>query len=156
MAKRLSKSGELLLKIAIIGQVDSGKKEIIKNVAEEYDQSALRTALISNAEIIRAEFILPEPLPDGPFVRVELYALSGSPLHQAANQLVMSNCDSLVFVVSCDPKKASACKSALVNLMQNGARVGLDWNEVELVLQYNKAEYFPNTSIEEVDSWLGV
>lgn len=156
MAKRLSKSGELLLKIAIVGQPDSGKKEIITNVAEKYNQSALRTISVSNAEIVLTEFILPEPLSDGPFVRVELYTVSGSPLHQAADQLVMSDCDALVFVVSCNPSKVSECKLTLANLMQNAAHVGLDWSEVILVLQYNKAEYFPMTKIDELDAWLGV
>lgn len=156
MAKRLSPSGELLLKIAIVGQPDSGKRDIITHVADNYDQSALRTISVSDAEIILAEFILPEPLSDGPFVRVELYAVSGNPLHQAADQLVLSDCDALVFVVNCDPEKILECKAALANLMRNAAHVGLSWGEVVLVLQYNKAQQHPATTIKDIDSWLGV
>jgi len=156
MAKRLSPSGELLLKIAIIGQPDSGKRDIITHVANSYDQSALRTISVSDAEIILAEFILPEPLSDGPFVRVELYAVSGSPLHQATDQLVMSGCDALVFVVGCDPEKTSECKAALRSLTQNAALTGLNLGEVVLVLQYNKADGYPMTTMNDMDSLLGV
>lgn len=156
MAKWLSKSGELSFKIAIIGQPGSGKKDIIRHVVERYDQSALRSATVSDAEVLRAEFIWPEPLPDGPFVRVELQGISGKPTHQAADQLVMSNCDALVFVVSCDPSQMSECKTALRELMSNAAVTGLNWNEVILVLQYNKADQYPITTPEALDSWLGV
>ena len=156
MAKWVSKSGELSLKIAIIGQPGSGKKEIIRSVVEQYNQSALRTVMVSDAEVISSEFILPEPLPDGPFVRVGLKAVSGNPTHQAADQLVLSQCDALVFVVSCDPSQVKECKATLSNLIQNAANIDLNWNEAILVVQYNKAEQYPSTTREDLDSWLGV
>ena len=156
MAKWVPKSGEVSIKIAIVGQPNSGKKNIVKHVAEQYDQSAIRSASVSDAEIVRAEFIWPEPVPDGPFIRVGLLALSGKPLHQAAEQLLLADCDALVFVVNCDPSKISECKSTLGNLMTNASRIGLDWGEAVLVLQYNNAEQHPNTSQEDLDAWLGV
>ena len=156
MAKWVPKSGEVSIKIAIVGQPNSGKKNIIEHVAEQYDQSALRSVSVSDAEIVRAEFIWPEPVPDGPFIRVGLLALSGKPLHQAAEQLLLADCDALVFVVNCDPSKISECKSTLGHLMSNASRIGLDWGETLLVLQYNNAERHPSTSPEDLDSWLGV
>ena len=156
MAKWVPKSGEVSIKIAIVGQPNSGKKNIIEYVAEQYDQSALKFASVSGAEIVRTEFIWPEPVADGPFVRVGLLALSEQPLHQAAEQLLLADCDGLVFVVNCDPSKISECKSTLASLMSNASRVGLDWGETMLILQYNNAEQYPNTTPEDLDSWLGV
>ncbi len=156
MAKWISKSGELELKVAIIGQPDSGKKDIIKGVAEQYDQSVPSSVPVSDAEVINVEFIWPEPLLDGPFVRVRLQGVSGKPLHQAADQLVLSDCDALVFVVSCDPDRQLGCKAALSDLMSNAATTGLDWGETPLVLQYNKAEHYPAITPEDLDSCLGV
>lgn len=40
--------------------------------------------------------------------------------------------------------------------MSNASSIGLDWGETLLVLQYNNAERHPNTSPEDLDSWLGV
>ena len=40
--------------------------------------------------------------------------------------------------------------------MSNASRVGLDWGETMLILQYNNAERYPNTRPEDLDSWLGV
>ena len=40
--------------------------------------------------------------------------------------------------------------------MTNASRIGLDWGETILVLQYNNAERHPNTRPEDLDSWLGV
>ena len=156
MAKWVPKSGEVSIKIAIVGQPNSGKKNIIEYVAEQYDQSALKSASVSGAEIVRTEFIWPEPVADGPFVRVGLLALSEQPLHQAAEQLLLADCDGLVFVVNCDPGKISECKSTLASLISNASRVGLDWGETMLILQYNNAERYPITRPEDLDSWLGV
>lgn len=156
MAKWVSKSGELSLKIAIIGQSSSGKKDIIRHVAEQHDQSAPKSVSVSGADVITAEFIWPEPLPDGPFVRIGLQAVSGKPSHKAADQLIMSDCDALVFVVSCDPERKSECKAALSDLMSNAAITGLNWGEAILVLQYNKAEHYPAIAPEALDSCLGV
>ena len=48
MAKWGSKIGEKFsIKIAIVGQPNSGKKNIIEYVAEQYDQSALKSASVS-------------------------------------------------------------------------------------------------------------
>ena len=156
MAKRNTGAHEVTIKVAIIGQPQSGKKDIIGHVAAQYEQSALRSAMVSEADIIRAEFIWPEPAPGGPFVRIRIFALTGEPFHQAPEQLLLSGCDALVFVVNCNPSKISESRSALVNLMANADLARLDWGETTMVLQYNNAETYANINPEELDSWLGV
>ncbi len=156
MAKRNTGADEVTIKIAVIGQPQSGKKDIIEHIAAQYEQSALRSAMVSGADIVRAEFIWPEPAPGGPFVKVRIFALTGEPFHQAPEQLLLSGCDALVFVVNCNPSKISESKSALLNLMANADLTGLDWGRTPIVLQYNNAETYPDINPEDLDSWLGV
>jgi hypothetical protein len=156
MARQDTRAGEVTVKIAIIGQALSGKKNIIHRVAGHYDQSALRSMAVSQAEIIRTEFIWPEPVSDGPFIRVRMLALSGKPVHQAGEQLLLADCDALVFVVDCNPSSIAESRSALRNLMTNAGLTGLNWAQTKLILQYNKAESYPNIKPEDLDSWLGI
>ncbi|MGB1873884.1 MAG: hypothetical protein ACPH5P_02675 [Akkermansiaceae bacterium] len=156
MTKRKTGAEEITIKIAIIGQPLSGKKNIIRQVAAQYGQSALKSQMVSGADIVRAEFIWPEPVSGGPFIRVRIFALIGEPFHQAAEQLLLSGCDALVFVVNCNPSKISESRSALVNLMANADLAGLDWGATTMVLQYNNAETYANINPEELDAWLGV
>lgn len=156
MTERKTGADEITIKIAIIGQPLSGKQNIIRQVAAQYGQSALRSQTVSGADIVRAEFIWPEPVSGGPFIRVRIFALIGEPLHQAAEQLLLSGSDALVFVVNCNPSKISDSRSALVNLMANADLAGLDWGQTTMVLQYNNAETYANINPEELDEWLGV
>ena len=156
MTERKKGVDEITIKIAIIGQPLSGKQNIIRQVAARYGQSALRSQMVSGADIVRAEFIWPEPVSGGPFIRVRIFALIGEPLHQAAEQLLLSGSDALVFVVNCNPSKISGSRSALVNLMANADLAGLDWGQTTMVLQYNNAETYANINPEELDEWLGV
>lgn len=156
MAQLDSAADEITLKAAIVGQPLSGKKNIIKHIAAQYDQSALKSQVVSEAEIIRTEFIWPEPLSTGPFVRVRLLALSGKPLHQAAEQLLLADCDALIFVVNCNPTLISESQASLAGLMANANYSGLNWGDIKLVLQYNNAESYPHVKPSDLDSWLGV
>ena len=147
---------EITVKAAIVGQPLSGKKNIIEQVAARYEQSAMKSQLVSEAEIIRTEFIWPEPLPNGPFIRVKLLALSGKPVHRAAEQLLLSDCDALVFVVNCNPTLISESQASLASLMANARFTGLNWGDIKLVLQYNNAESYPHVKPGDLDAWLGV
>ncbi len=156
MARWKNDTGEVTVKIAIVGQPGSGKGSIIRSLATAHTQAAVRTGLVSEAEVLRTEFIWPDPIPDGPFVRVKAFALSGNPTHQAAEQLLLEGADALVFVVDCDPEYISGSRDCLLALMSNAGHVGLDWGETAVVMQYNRSERYPQMNVGEVDAWLGV
>ncbi|MCP5534986.1 MAG: hypothetical protein H7A51_01995 [Akkermansiaceae bacterium] len=156
MAKWATESGEVGIKVAVIGQPGSGKGSIVRQLANFHGQSAVRTGTVSEAEVIRTEFIWPDPLPDGPFVRVRVFALSGRPCHQAAEQLLLVDSDALVFVVDCDPSYIAESRDCLISLMANAKHVGLNWAETVTVMQYNRAERYPQLKPHELDAWLGI
>jgi hypothetical protein len=156
MAKWIKKSGEVIIKVAVVGQHGAGKKHILKHVARDRDQSTVRTGVVSGAEVVRTEFIWPEPIDDGPFVRVKVLAISGKPLHQAAEQLLLADCDALVFVVDCDPDRVSESRDCLNALGSNAHDVALNWANTTVVVQYNRYERYPDIDAEKLDAWLGV
>ncbi|MBT8044851.1 MAG: 50S ribosome-binding GTPase [Verrucomicrobiae bacterium] len=156
MAKWGTDSGEVAIKVAIVGQPGAGKSSIIRALADTNMQAAVRTGIVSEAEVMRTEFIWPDPIPDGPFVRVKVFALSGNPLHQAAEQLLLVDVDALVFVVDCDPAYIAASRDRLLSLMTNARHLGLDWSQTTVVMHYNRTERYPHMNTAEVDAWLGI
>ncbi|MEJ6570621.1 MAG: hypothetical protein QNL01_05395 [Akkermansiaceae bacterium] len=61
MAKWANDSGEVSIKIAVIGQPGSGKGSILRHLATSQGQAAVRTGVISETEVVRTEFIWTAP-----------------------------------------------------------------------------------------------
>lgn len=156
MAKWSSDKGEVTIKLAVVGQVGSGKRSIIQQVALSRGHAPLRTGMVSGAEVARTEFIWPDPLPDGPFIKVRVFALTGNPLHEAAEQLMLMDADAVVFVVDCDANAISASRDKLIAMMANATHVKLDWEQTIVVMQYNRAERYPQLKPDDLDQWLGI
>ena len=144
MAKWSSDKGEVTIKVAVVGQHGAGKRAIIQEVAAARGHATLRTGFVSDAEVARTEFIWPEPIPDGPFVKVKLFGLIGNPVHEAAEQMMLMDADAIVFVVDCDVNAIAASRDKLIAMMGNATHVGLDWQSVVVVMQYNRAERYPH------------
>ncbi len=156
MAKWAKDAGELSIKIAVVGQAGSGKSSILRELATSHGQASVRMVTLSEAEVARTEFIWPEPITDGPFVRVRVFALSGEPQHQAAEQLMLESADGMVFVVDCDPRYIAASRDSLLAMMANASYAGVDWGKMVVVMQYNRAERYPHLQPQELDKWLGI
>lgn len=156
MAKWSSDKGEVTVKIAVVGQPGAGKRSIIQEVANARGQATMRTGMISGAEVARTEFIWPEPLTDGPFVKVRVFGLTGNPMHEAAEQLMLMDADAVVFVVDCDAHAITASREKLIAMMGNATHVGMDWQSTLVVMQYNRAERYPQLKPGDLDQWLGI
>jgi signal recognition particle receptor subunit beta len=156
MAKWAKDSGEVSIKIVVVGQTGSGKSSILRHLASSHGQASVRMGAISEAEVTRTEFIWPEPITDGPFVHVRVFALSGDPQHQAAEQLMLAGADGMVFVVDCDPRHIAASRDSLLAMMTNASHVGVDWGKMVVVMQYNRADLYPQLKPQDLDTWLGI
>ena len=146
----------MTIKVAVVGQPGAGKRAIIQEVAAARGHATLRTGGISGAEVARTEFIWPDPLPDGPFIKVRLFGLIGQPLHEAAEQMMLMEADAIVFVVDCDVNAIAGSRDKLIAMMGNATHVGLDWESVVVVMQYNRAERYPQLKPDDLDQWLGI
>lgn len=156
MAKWVGKQRDLNVKIAVVGQSGSGKINIINQLAVSKGQSSVSTTALADAEVSRTQFIWPEPLADGTFVRVKIYALCGDPKHQALEQCLLNQADGVVYVVNCDPQMIHSSRESLLNMLKNASSVGIDWQKSVIVMQYNQADKYPNFIPSDLDGWLGI
>ncbi|BDS06256.1 hypothetical protein NT6N_12960 [Oceaniferula spumae] len=156
MAHWENDKGEVIIKIAVVGQPGAGKLQIINQLAAAHGQSPVRTAVLSGAECARTEFIWPEPLPDGPFVRVRVFTISGTPMHQAAEQCLLADADAIVYVVNCEPSTITASRECLLSMTKNAVHAGVDWGDTVVVMQYNRADLYPGFKPSDLDGWLGI
>jgi len=156
MARWLQDAGEVGIKVAIVGQPGSGKDGILRHLADTQGQASVRTGQISEAEVLRTEFIWSEPVLGGLFARVRVFAISGHPAHQAAEQMLLLDADAIVFVVDCDPRFIEGSRECLLAMMSNAEHAGVDWKETVVVMQYNHAERYPDFKPHDLDVWLGV
>jgi len=156
MAHQVRGSSEIAIKIAVLGQVGAGKLQILSQVADFHGHAHVRTTALSGAEVARTEFVWPESLPDGGSVRARVFALTGSPQHQAAEQCLLADADAIVFVVNCAPDTISASRDCLLAMTQNAAKAGVDWAKTVMVMQYNRADHYPGFKPSDLDGWLGI
>ncbi|MBK1829187.1 hypothetical protein JIN77_00475 [Verrucomicrobiaceae bacterium R5-34] len=145
-----------MIKVAILGQVGAGKSKILSAVATAHGQADVRTTSLSGAEVLRTEFSWPDLLPDDSSLRVRVFALTGQPMHQAAEQCLLADVDAIIYVVNCAPDTISASRECLLAMTQNAAKVGLDWANTVMVMQYNRADLYPGFKPSDLDRWLGI
>lgn len=156
MAHQVRGGSEVTIKVAVLGQVGAGKLQILRHVAEFHGHAHVRTTALSGAEVARTEFLWPEALPDGGSVRIRVFALTGTPLHQAAEQCLLADADAIVYVVNCAPDTISSSRNCLLAMTQNAAKAGVDWANTVMVMQYNRADLYPGFRPSDLDGWLGI
>lgn len=156
MAHEVRGQNEVVIKVAILGQVGAGKSKILSAVATAHGQADVRTTSLSGAEVLRTEFSWPDLLPDDSSLRVRVFALTGQPMHQAAEQCLLADVDAIIYVVNCAPDTISASRECLLAMIQNAAKVGLDWANTVMVMQYNRADLYPGFKPSDLDRWLGI
>lgn len=85
--------------------------------------------------------------------RLQLYTVPGQVFYNTTRKLVLKGVDGIVFVADSQNAMLEANAESLRNLRENLAEIGLNLDEIPLVLQLNKRD-LPN--ISEVDAMLDV
>lgn len=73
-------------------------------------------------------------------VRLALYTVPGQVFYNATRKLVLQNADGVVFVADSQPAAMDSNLESLENLQKNLHEMGLDPDQVPLVVQYNKRD----------------
>ena len=84
--------------------------------------------------------------------RVQLYTVPGQVFYNTTRKLVLKGVDGIVFVADSQRAMREANVESLANLRANLAEIGLNLDEVPLVLQYNKRDLANLLSVEELES----
>jgi hypothetical protein len=86
--------------------------------------------------------------PSGLLVKFRLFTVPGQVAHDGTRKAVLSRADGVVFVADSQKTQSVNNGEAFQNLADNVARVGLNFEKLPLVVQFNKRD-LPNILSEE-------
>ena len=86
--------------------------------------------------------------------RFQLYTVPGQVFYNSTRKLVLRGVDGVVFVADSQTAMLEACVESLRNLKENLEELGLNFDEVPIVLQYNKRDLKNIAPVEEMNSLL--
>ena len=87
-------------------------------------------------------------------VRLQLYTVPGQVFYNATRRLVLKGVDGIVFVVDSQNAAQEANAESLANLKANLTELGLRYESVPIVFQYNKRDLPQTASLEAIRSRL--
>jgi signal recognition particle receptor subunit beta len=93
--------------------------------------------------------------PSGMLVKIKLFTVPGQVQHDSTRKAVLSRADGVVFVADSQANQSINNGEAFQNLAENAARVGLDFQELPLVVQFNKRDLDDILSRDEILSRWG-
>ncbi len=88
--------------------------------------------------------------PSGLLVKLKLYTVPGQVTHDATRKAVLSRADGVVFVADSQRTQGINNAESFQNLEENVRRVGLDFETLPLVVQFNKRDLPDVLSEEEI------
>ncbi len=86
--------------------------------------------------------------------RIQLYTVPGQVFYNATRKLVLKGVDGVVFVADSQRPMLDANRESFDNLVENLRIVGLEPDDVPIVLQYNKRDLPGVLSVDELDEAL--
>ena len=73
-------------------------------------------------------------------IKIKLYTVPGQVAHDATRKAVLSRADAVVFVADSQLNQSMSNFESFDNLEKNAGRVGLDFENLPLVIQFNKRD----------------
>ena len=91
----------------------------------------------------------------GLLIKIKLFTVPGQVQHDSTRKAVLSRADGVVFVADSQMCQSINNGESFQNLAENAARVGLDFQQLPLVVQFNKRDIADILSREEISSRWG-
>lgn len=85
-------------------------------------------------------------------VKIKVYTVPGQVAHDATRKAVLSRADGVIFVADSQTNQAVSNFESFDNLEKNAGRVGLDFINMPLVIQFNKRDMKDIVSEDEIRS----
>ena len=83
-------------------------------------------------------------------VKLKLFTVPGQVQHDSTRKAVLSRADGVIFVADSQQNQTINNGESFQNLAENCARVGLDFEKIPLVVQFNKRDLPDILSEEEI------
>ncbi len=154
MADYDEQEGRLTIKIVYYGPALSGKTTNLLSLHDRTAPTGRGELMTLDTRNDRTLFFDLLPLgfraPSGLVVRFKLYTVPGQVQHDSTRKAVLSRADGVVFVADSQRSQGMNNGEAFTNLAENAARVGLDFETLPLVVQFNKRDLPDILSEQEI------
>ena len=154
MAELNEREKKLVVKIVYYGPALSGKTTNLMQLHEILNPARCGEFMVFETKGDRTLFfdLLPMLIKSesGFKIKIKLFTVPGQPAHDATRKEVLSRADCVVFVADSQTNQAMNNFESFDNLEKNAARVGLDFDKLPLVIQFNKRDLKDIITEEEV------
>ena len=158
MAEFSEKEKRIIVKIVYYGPALSGKTTNLMQLHDILNPAGCGELMTFETKGDRTLFFDLLPLmaisESGFRVKIKLFTVPGQVAHDATRKAVLSRADGVVFVADSQISQSMSNFESFDNLEKNAGRVGLDFDNLPLVIQFNKRDLKDIISEEEVlDRW---
>lgn len=139
-----SEAGRLSFKLVYYGPAQSGKTTNLLRLHDQLSPELKGEMMTLETQDDRTLFFDLLPLgfrsPSGLLVKFRLFTVPGQVAHDGTRKAVLSRADGVVFVADSDRAQETNNAESFQTLAENCSRVGLDFEHLPLVVQFNKRD----------------
>jgi len=154
MAEFDEQANKLTIKLVYYGPALSGKTTNLMCLHDMLQTDMKGELMTLETQNDRTLFFDLLPLgfhaPSGLLVKFKLFTVPGQVAHDGTRKAVLSRADGVVFVADSQKNQGVNNAESFRNLAENAARVGLDFQQLPVVVQFNKRDLPGIISEEEV------
>lgn len=155
MAELEEDSGRLSIKLVYYGPALSGKTTNLMRLHDFLQPELKGDMMTLETQNDRTLFfdLLPVGFraPSGLLIKFKLYTVPGQVQHDSTRKAVLSRADGVIFVADSRLNQRVNNAESFENLAENAARVGLEFEALPLVVQFNKRDLPDVVPEEEVE-----
>ncbi len=152
MADHDALTNKLTIKLVYYGPAQSGKTTNLSCLHEHIATELKGEMMALETQGDRTLFFDLLPIgvrcPSGLLIKLKLFTVPGQVAHDSTRKAVLSRADGVVFVADSQRNQSINNLDSFENLAANVARVGLDFETLPMVIQFNKRD-LPNVLSEE-------
>ena len=152
MAELDETARKLTIKLVYYGPAMSGKTTNLMRLHDLLSPDLKGEIMTLETQNDRTLFFDLLPLgfrtPSGWLIKLKLYTVPGQVVHDATRKAVLSRADGVVFVADSQRSQGINNSESFQNLEENVRRVGLNFDALPIVVQFNKRD-LPNVLTEE-------
>ncbi|MDD1620912.1 MAG: GTPase domain-containing protein [Methylococcaceae bacterium] len=154
MALYDEENNKLSIKLVYYGPAQSGKTTNLMRLHDILRTDLKGEIMLMETANDRTLFFDLLPLgfkaPSGLLIKFKLYTVPGQVVHDSTRKAVLSRADGVVFVADSQRTQSVNNGESFANLEDNAARVGIDFDRLPLVVQFNKRDLANILSEDEV------
>lgn len=144
MAELDEAAGRLTFKLVYYGPAQSGKTTNLMRLHDLLAPELKGEIMTLETQGDRTLFFDLLPLgfraPSGLLVKLKLFTVPGQVAHDGTRKAVLSRADGVVFVADSQRTEETNNAESFRNLAENAGRVGIDFQRLPLVVQFNKRD----------------